>query len=91
MRHCLRHVTLKLVGIVWFGSEKVNTSVKGHSAVEVFMEKRRKYSPEFKREAVELPSQPGQTVAGVARDLAGLTTNNPGYFADLMNPFTETG
>ncbi|MFV1849189.1 MAG: transposase [bacterium] len=30
---------------------------------------RRKYSPEFKREAVELASQPGQTVAGVARDL----------------------
>ena len=30
---------------------------------------RRKYSPEFKREAVELASQPGQTVTGVARDL----------------------
>lgn len=33
------------------------------------MSTRRKYSPEFKREAVELASQPGQTVAGVARDL----------------------
>jgi transposase len=30
---------------------------------------RRKYSPEFKREAVELVNQPGQTVAGVAADL----------------------
>jgi transposase len=36
--------------------------------------KRRKFSPEFKREAVELASQPGQTVAGVARDL-GIGTN----------------
>lgn len=35
---------------------------------------RRKYSPEFKREAVELASQPGQTVAGVARDL-GIRAN----------------
>ena len=31
--------------------------------------KRRKFSPEFKREAVELASQPGQTLSGVARDL----------------------
>jgi len=31
--------------------------------------KRRKFSPEFKREAVELACQPGQTIAGVARDL----------------------
>lgn len=30
---------------------------------------RRKYSPEFKREAVALASQPGQTVVGVAADL----------------------
>ncbi len=30
---------------------------------------RRNYSPEFKREAVELASQPGQTVPQVARDL----------------------
>ncbi len=30
---------------------------------------RRKYAPEFKREAVELACHPGQTVAGVARDL----------------------
>lgn len=30
---------------------------------------RRQFSPEFKREAVELASQPGQTIAGVARDL----------------------
>lgn len=30
---------------------------------------RRHYSPEFKREAVELAGQPGQTIAGVARDL----------------------
>ena len=30
---------------------------------------RRKFSPEFKREAVELVNQPGQTVAGVAADL----------------------
>jgi len=30
---------------------------------------RRKYSPEFKAEALELASQPGQTVTGVARDL----------------------
>ena len=29
----------------------------------------RKYSAEFKAEALELPSQPGQTVAGVTRDL----------------------
>ena len=35
---------------------------------------RRNYSPEFKREAVELASQPGQTVAGVARDL-GIRAN----------------
>jgi transposase len=28
-----------------------------------------KFSPEFKREAVELVCQPGQTIAGVARDL----------------------
>lgn len=33
------------------------------------MRKRRKFSPEFKREAVELTSQPGQTLARVARDL----------------------
>ncbi len=30
---------------------------------------RRKFSPEFKHEAVELASHPGQTIAGVARDL----------------------
>ncbi len=30
---------------------------------------RRKFSPEFKHEAVELAGNPGQTVAGVARDL----------------------
>jgi transposase len=30
---------------------------------------RRQFSPEFKREAVELASQPGQTLAGAARDL----------------------
>jgi len=30
---------------------------------------RRKYSPEFKREAVELASQPGQTISGVAANL----------------------
>ena len=30
---------------------------------------RRYYSPEFKREAVELASHPGATVTGVARDL----------------------
>jgi transposase len=30
---------------------------------------RRYYSPEFKQEAIELASQPGATVAGVARDL----------------------
>ena len=35
------------------------------------MEKRsrRNYSPEFKREAVSLANQPGQTVASVANDL----------------------
>lgn len=31
---------------------------------------RRKFSPEFKHEAVELASHPGQTIAGVARDLS---------------------
>ena len=31
--------------------------------------RRRKFSAELKREAVELASQPGQTIAGVARDL----------------------
>ena len=36
--------------------------------------KRRKFSPEFKREAVELAAQPGQTIAGVARDL-GIRAN----------------
>ena len=35
---------------------------------------RRSYSSEFKREAVELASQPGQTIAGVARDL-GIRSN----------------
>lgn len=30
---------------------------------------RRKYSPEFKREAVELANQPGQTISGVAANL----------------------
>ncbi len=30
---------------------------------------RRSYSAEFKREAVALASQPGQTIQGVARDL----------------------
>ena len=30
---------------------------------------RRYYSPEFKREAVELASQPGQTISGVAANL----------------------
>jgi len=30
---------------------------------------RRKYSPEFKREAVALANQPGQSIVGVARDL----------------------
>lgn len=38
-------------------------------ALEVFMGTRRKYSPEFKREAVELANQPGQTAPQVARDL----------------------
>ena len=31
--------------------------------------KRRKYSTEFKREAVALAGHPGQTIAGVAEDL----------------------
>jgi transposase len=31
--------------------------------------KRRKFSPEFKREAVKLACQPGQTIASVVRDL----------------------
>ena len=31
--------------------------------------KRRQYTAEFKREAVELASQPGQTVVGTAKDL----------------------
>lgn len=31
--------------------------------------KRRQYSTEFKREAVELASQPGQTIVGTAADL----------------------
>ncbi len=35
---------------------------------------RRKFSPEFKREAVALADQPGQTIAGVARDL-GVAAN----------------
>ncbi len=30
---------------------------------------KRKYSPEFKREALELANQPGQTVVGVAANL----------------------
>jgi len=30
---------------------------------------RRKYSPEFKREAVMLASHPGQTISGVAQNL----------------------
>ena len=30
---------------------------------------KRQFSPEFKREAVELANQPGQTISGVARDL----------------------
>ena len=34
----------------------------------------RKYSPEFKREAVELANQPGQTVSGVASDF-GIRAN----------------
>ena len=42
--------------------------------LEVFMGSRRIYSPEFKREAVELANQPGQTVAQVARDL-GIRAN----------------
>ena len=33
------------------------------------MSKRRKYSPEFKREAVQLARQPGVSCAKVARDL----------------------
>ncbi|MBO9471612.1 transposase [Endozoicomonas sp. G2_2] len=33
------------------------------------MSKRRRYSPEFKREAVELTRQPGVTLAQVAREL----------------------
>lgn len=35
---------------------------------------RRKYSAEFKREAVELACQPGQTFVGVAKDL-GIRAN----------------
>ena len=38
------------------------------------MGKRKTYSAEFKEEVLELLSQPGQTVAGVARDL-GLSTS----------------
>lgn len=38
------------------------------------MGSRRKYSAEFKREAVELANQPGQTITGVARDL-GVRSN----------------
>lgn len=30
---------------------------------------RRKYSPEFKTEAVQLANNPGESVAGLARDL----------------------
>lgn len=30
---------------------------------------KRQFSPEFKREAVAQASQPGQTIAGVTRDL----------------------
>lgn len=43
-------------------------------AWEVFMVTRRNYSPEFKREAVELASQPGQTITQVAHDL-GIRAN----------------
>ncbi|RJS90739.1 transposase [Salinisphaera sp. Q1T1-3] len=35
----------------------------------MFMSKRRRYSPEFKREAVELTRQSGVTLAQVAREL----------------------
>jgi transposase-like protein len=35
---------------------------------------RRNYTPEFKREAVDLASQPGQTLSRVARDL-GIRAN----------------
>lgn len=38
-------------------------------ARSVFMSKRRKYSPEFKRGAVEQASQPGVSCAQVAREL----------------------
>ena len=36
--------------------------------------KRRQYSPEFKREAVELATRPGQTITGTAKDL-GIATS----------------
>ncbi len=35
---------------------------------------RRRFTAEFKREAVELASQPGQTITSVARDL-GIGSN----------------
>jgi transposase len=43
------------------------------------MSKRRKFSAEFKREAVQLASAPGATIRGVARDL-GLSENLLGHW-----------
>ncbi len=40
---------------------------------------RRKFSPEFKREAVALADQSGQTITGVARDL-GIAANLLGWW-----------
>ena len=38
---------------------------------------RRKYSPEFKREAVELASQPGRTITGVAANAGDQSRPDP--------------
>ena len=47
---------------------------------------RRKFAPEYKREAVELACHPGQTIAGVARDLG--IRENLLRFCDWIKLFT---
>ncbi|MEE8343320.1 MAG: transposase [Gammaproteobacteria bacterium] len=51
------------------------------------MSKRRKFSPEFKREVVELASQPGVTLREVARDV-GI---GEGMLGRWRREFTEAG
>jgi len=59
------------------------------------VQQRRKYDPEFKRNAVQLTEEPGRTVAGVAENLSkiyrsGSRSMEHGIYRKSIDCFAET-